>query len=87
MDQLHTHSPASLDAAFQPAEAQHRTDKLGIYDTPEHGRWLNMAELALSILERQYLRRRGAAASRIAWQFTPADARTKLRRLYPADQA
>ena len=27
---------------------------------------------------------RNAAASRVDWQFTTTDARTKLRRLYPA---
>ena len=30
---------------------------------------------------------RNAAASRVDWQFTTADARTKLRRLYPAIEA
>jgi hypothetical protein len=30
--------------------------------------------------------RRNAAARRIDWQFTTADARTKLRRLYPANE-
>ena len=61
-----------------------------------------MAEIELSILERQCLRRRmpdrptlaraatawvarrNAAATTIDWQFTTADARLKLRRLYPA---
>ena len=31
--------------------------------------------------------RRNATASSITWQFTTADARTKLRRLYPAFDA
>ena len=102
LDQLNTHSPASLYAAFPPAEAKRLADKLEFHHTPKHGSWLNMAELELSVLQRQCLRQRlpdraamarevGAWASRrndqtkrVDWQFTTADARTKLRRLYPA---
>ena len=102
MDQLNTHSPASLYAAFPPAEAKRLADKLEIHHTPKHGSWLNVAELELAVLERQCLRqrfgeraalaaaaaawtaRRNAARAAVAWQFTTADARTKLKRLYPA---
>jgi DDE superfamily endonuclease len=58
MDQLNTHSPASLYETFPPAEAKRLADKLEIHHTPKHGSWLNMAELELSVLERQCLRRR-----------------------------
>lgn len=102
LDQLNTHSPASLYAAFPPAKAKRLADKLEIHYTPKHGSWLNIAELELSVLQRQCLRqrladrttmeravrawvhRRNATASSIDWQFTTADARVKLRRLYPA---
>jgi DDE superfamily endonuclease len=102
LDQLNTHSPASLYAAFPPPEAKRLTDKLEIHHTPKHGSWLNMAELELSALQRQCLRqrlpdrdamareaaawahRRNEQTKRIDWHFTTADARTKLRRLYPA---
>ena len=105
LDQLNTHSPASLYAAFPPAEAKRLADKLELHHTPKHGSWLNMAELELSALQRQCLARRiadrsamehavaawadrrNAATSRIDWQFTTTDARTKLRRLYPAFDA
>jgi hypothetical protein len=58
MDQLNTHSPASLYEAFPPAEAKRLADKLEIHPTPKHGSWLNVAEIELSVLERQCLRRR-----------------------------
>jgi len=58
LDQLNTHSPASLYDAFPPAEAKRLTDKLEIHYTPKHGSWLNMAELELSALQRQCLNRR-----------------------------
>jgi hypothetical protein len=55
MDQLNTHSPASLYEAFPPAEAKRLADKLEIHHTPKHGSWLNMAEIELSVLSRQCL--------------------------------
>jgi hypothetical protein len=35
-----------------------RRDKLEIHDTPKHGRWLTMAEIELSVLQRRCLDRR-----------------------------
>jgi len=58
LDNLNTHTPASLYEAFAPAEAKRLTDKLEIHYTPEHGSWLNMAEIELSVLGRQCLDRR-----------------------------
>ena len=58
LDQLNTHSPASLYDVFAPAEAKRLADKLEIHHTPNHGSWLNMAELELSALQRQCLDRR-----------------------------
>jgi hypothetical protein len=58
LDQLNTHSPASLYEAFPPAEAKRLADKLEIHHTPKHGSWLNMAEIELSVLQRQCLDRR-----------------------------
>ena len=100
-DNLNTHVPGSLYAAFPPAEARRLLTKLEIHYTPKHGSWLNMAETELSIVSRQCLRRRIPEAatliteiaawetarnrtkSRVHWQFTTADARIKLQRLYP----
>jgi hypothetical protein len=58
LDQLNTHSPASLYQAFPPAEAKRLADRLEIHYTPKHGSWLNMAEIELSVLQRQCLDRR-----------------------------
>ena len=101
LDQLNIHSPASLSAAFPPAEAKRLADRLEIHYTPKHGSWLNLAEIELSVLARQCLNQRfgdratlerevvaweearNGAATTIDWQFTTADARLKLKRLYP----
>ena len=58
LDQLNIHTPASLYAAFPPAEAKRLADKLEFHHTPKHGSWLNMAELELSVLQRQCVRQR-----------------------------
>lgn len=58
MDNLNTHTGASLYKAFPPEEARRILDKLEIHYTPKHGSWLNMAEIELSILSRQCLDRR-----------------------------
>ena len=39
MDNLNTHSPASLYEVFPPAEAKRLADKLEIHYTPNHGSW------------------------------------------------
>lgn len=58
MDNLNTHTGASLYKAFEPQEARRILEKLDIHYTPKHGSWLNMAEIELSILSRQCLDRR-----------------------------
>jgi transposase len=58
MDNLNTHTPASLYEAFEPEEAKRLSEKLEIHYTPKHGSWLNMAEIELSVLSRQCLNRR-----------------------------
>ena len=58
MDNLNTHTGASLYKAFAPEEARRILDKLEIHYTPKHGSWLNMAEIELNILQNQCLNRR-----------------------------
>jgi len=57
-DNLNTHTPASLSEAFPAAAAKRLADKLERHDTPKHGRWLDRAEIELSVLSRQCLDRR-----------------------------
>ncbi len=102
MDQLNTHGIPSLYEAFPPAEARRLACRLEIHHSPKHGSWLNMAEIELGVLSRQWLCRRvptqellaseaaawqaarNAATTAIDWRFTTADARIKLKRLYPS---
>lgn len=57
-DNLNIHVKASLYKAFHPREARRILDKLELHYTPKHGSWLNMAEIELSVLNRQCLNRR-----------------------------
>jgi hypothetical protein len=101
LDNLNTHTPAALYAAFAPEEAKRIADRLEWHFTPKHGSWLNMAEIEFSVLARQCLDRRIAdkatlvgevaawvsqrnrAGVGVKWRFTTADARIRLRHLYP----
>lgn len=58
MDNLNTHNPSSLYEAFAPSVARRLTEKLEVHYTPEHGSWLNVAEIENSALARQCLSRR-----------------------------
>ena len=103
-DNLNTHKAACFYEAFAPEEAFRLMQRFEWHYTPCHGSWLNMAEIELSILERQRLSRRlnraqldqevpawearrNTMQGKIDWQFTVADARVKLRRLYPIQKA
>ncbi len=68
MDNLNTHTPASLYGRFSPEEARRITEKLDIQYTPKHGSWLNMAEIEFSALSRQCLNRRMGRRGRIIWR-------------------
>jgi hypothetical protein len=58
IDNLNTHGIASLYEAFPPEEALRLASRLEIHFTPKHGSWLNMAEIELSVLVTQCLKRR-----------------------------
>ena len=58
VDNLNTHTPASLYEAFAPAEARRLCNRLEFHYTPKHGSWLNMAEIEISVLSKQCLDRR-----------------------------
>jgi len=101
MDNLNTHSLASLYATFEPEEARRLSQRFEIHHTPKHGSWLDMAELEIGIMSRQCLGRRIPTLDKmnsevqawatqrnnqkvtVHWHFTTADARIKLRHLYP----
>ena len=57
-DNLSTHTPASLYAAFPAADARRLVERFEWHFTPKHGSWLDMAESELAVLATQCLDRR-----------------------------
>lgn len=55
MDNLNTHKLKSLYEAFEPSRVRELARRLEIHYTPEHGSWLNMAEIEQSVLANQCL--------------------------------
>jgi hypothetical protein len=58
VDNLNTHGPGALYAAFPPAEARRLARRFAWHYTPKHGSWLNMVEVELAVLADQCLDRR-----------------------------
>ena len=53
MDNLNTHTPASLYEAFAPDKAKTLWDRFEFVHTPKHGSWLNMAEIEINVTARR----------------------------------
>ena len=53
LDNLNTHKLGSLYEAFGASEARRIAKRLEFHHTPNHGSWLNMAEIELSVFSRQ----------------------------------
>jgi len=92
MDQLNTHSLASLYEAFPPNEARRLAERVELHHTPAHGSWLNMAEIELSALGRQCLARRLARSDTLsrqiaAWEERRNNSQAKVVWHFTTDQA
>jgi hypothetical protein len=57
-DNLSTLKTACLYEAFKPEEARRLAQRFEWHYTPEHGSWLNMAGIELSVMQRQCLSQR-----------------------------
>lgn len=58
LDNLNTHSPATLYECLPPHKARCIVKRLDFQYTPKHASWLNMAEIEISALSRQCLKDR-----------------------------
>jgi hypothetical protein len=97
-DNLNIHSKASLYEAFPAAEARRLVVRFEWHYTPKHGSWLDLAESELGILSCQCLDRCIPDKQTLIdevdawehdrntrqWHFTTANARIKLKHLYPS---
>ena len=83
MDNLNTHTPASLYKVFAPEVARRIVRRLELHHTPVHASWLNMAEIEIGILSRQCLDRRIDSMEKLraevsAWEEQRNRAGTKI---------
>jgi len=98
LDNLNTHTGASLYEAFPPVEARRILERLAFHYTPKHGSWLKIewSVLTQQCVDRQigaietlreevasWERARNAAKATVDWRFGVGEARTTLARLYP----
>ena len=91
-DNLNTHTPACLYEAFAPVQARRILERIEWHYTPEHGSWLNRAELELSVLARQCVNRRIADQATLesevaAWEQQRNAACTRIDWQFTTDDA
>lgn len=92
LDNLNTHSPASLYEVFPPEEARRLVSKLEFHYTPKHASWLNMAEIEFSVMVRQCLKQRipdqaSLTTELAAYTRQRNDAKAVIRWQFDAQQA
>jgi transposase len=92
LDNLNTHTFASLYEAFPAEEAQRLRKRLVFHYTPRHGSWLNQAEIELSILSRQCLNRRLPDRETMkrevdAWEARRNEAKSTINWLFKVEDA
>ena len=83
LDNLSTHKPGSLYEALPPEEAKNICDRIEFVYTPNHGSWLNMAEIELNVLIGQCLNRRMDSLEQVtravsAWQMRRDNLKAKV---------
>jgi DDE superfamily endonuclease len=91
-DNLNTHGPWVLYERFCAEEARRIAARFEWHYTPEHGSWLNMAEIELAALEGQCLDRRIGdkeilASETTAWERERNDAGTTINWHFTAQDA
>ena len=92
MDNLNTHTAASLYEAFAPEQAKALWDRFEFIYTPKHGSWLNMAEIEINVMVRQCLNRRiadiGSVSSEVAaWQASRDQIKAKINWQFTTEAA
>lgn len=92
MDNLSTHTAASLYRTFPAQEARRVLRKLDIHYTPKHASWLNMVEIEIGVLRGQCLDRRIGDRATLereiaAWESRRNLQRARIKWMFTADKA
>ena len=83
MDNFKTHAASAFYETFEPGEAKRLWDRFEFVYTPKHGKWLNMAEIELHVLNGQCLNRHIDTMEKIkeeveAWQSNRNNKNSKI---------
>lgn len=92
LDNLSTHKPGALYAAFPAAEARRVLRRLEFHYTPKHASWLNMVEIEIGVLGSQCLDRRIATRERLvaeidAWQDQRNADQARIKWMFTTERA
>jgi transposase len=95
MDNLSSHTRKAVVARFGENAGENLWNRFTVHYTPKHGSWLNQAEIEISLLARQTLRKEARAwnlgANRkrviINWTFDRKKARKKFRYRYKSKRS
>jgi len=91
-DNLSTHTPGALYAAFPAPEARRILRRLEFHHTPKHASWLNMVEIEIGVLKSQCLDRRIGERAPLeaeikAWECQRNAARARVKWMFTTDKA
>ena len=92
LDNLSTHSAASLYNSFAPQEARRIMSKIEFHYTPKHASWLNMVEIEIGVLRTMCLDRRieqrSVLESEIAtWERRRNASKEKIQWMFDCEKA
>jgi transposase len=92
LDNLSTHSAASLYNSFAAPEARRIMSKLEFHYTPKHASWLNMVEIEIGVLRTMCLDRRIEQRAELeseitAWERRRNASREKIQWMFDCDKA
>ncbi|NCC55367.1 MAG: IS630 family transposase [Erysipelotrichia bacterium] len=73
MDNQYTHMVGSLYKRYPAQEPRSYARRLEIHYTPKHGSWLNVAEIELNVMARQYPERRLDSISMVEQQLAACE--------------
>lgn len=92
LDNLSTHTAASLYTAFPPQEARRVLRRLQFHYTPKHASWLNMVEIEIGVLRNQCLDRRIESREKLvreiaAWEQQRNQSGAKINWMFTSQKA
>jgi transposase len=92
LDNLSTHSPGALYAAFPASEARRVLQRLEFHYTPKHASWLNMVEIEIGVMRSQCLDRRIDSRERLvseldAWQSRRNQTGARINWMFSTEKA